>query len=118
MLPALSAIILYTLAQRDEAGEDCLPYLSIAAGFFGKLRVKGVFRPDLFVEMGELLVKAQSRTSVQYASKTPPRSNTGSTGDGNLSVQEGQELRCFGLPHDVSDSIFNTPDLDDMVLWS
>ncbi|KAF2448842.1 hypothetical protein P171DRAFT_220189 [Karstenula rhodostoma CBS 690.94] len=51
MLPALSAIVLYILMQRGDEGGDCLPYLGIASGFFGKLCVRTETDADLFAEV-------------------------------------------------------------------
>jgi len=116
MLPALSAILLYILLRRAEAGDDCLPYLGIAAGFFGKLRVKAADSDsDLFVEMSELLLKAQSTMIVQYADRTPPQSNVGSVEDEAINMQSEGGLGRFDFPHDISNSIFDTSSLEDIL---
>ena len=116
MLPALSAILLYVLLRRTEAGDDCLPYLGIAAGFFGKLHVKAVDSDsDLFLEMSELFLKARSTTIVQYADRTPPQSNVGSMEDESINMQLEGELGRFDFPHDISNSIFDTSSLEDIL---
>ncbi|KAJ4293446.1 hypothetical protein N0V90_008729 [Kalmusia sp. IMI 367209] len=123
MLPALSAIVLYILMRKGEEGEDCLSYLGIASGFFGKLRVKAESDPDLFAEMSELLLDAHPKTLGQY--QTPPRSMRGSVEGDSMSMQIEHkgicdsatgELGCFDFPQDISESIFDISSLDDIMM--
>ncbi|KAF9737045.1 hypothetical protein PMIN01_04824 [Paraphaeosphaeria minitans] len=123
MLPALSAVVLYILMKRGDEGEDCLPYLGIASGFFGKLCVKAETDANLFAEVSELFLAAHPKTLGQY--QTPPESMRGSIEDDPLRLQMGHrgvcetttgELGCFDFPQDIAESIFNITTLDDMII--
>ena len=124
MLPALSAVVLYILMRRGDEGDDCLSYLGIASGFFGKLRVKAESDPDLFPEMSELFLAAHPKTLGQY--RTPPQSMSGSVEGDQLNFRaeskgtcEGVtgELGCFDFPQDgLAESIFDITTLDDIMI--
>ncbi|KAL1597061.1 hypothetical protein SLS60_008643 [Paraconiothyrium brasiliense] len=123
MLPALSAIVLYVLMKRGDEGIDCLPYLGIASGFFGKLRVKAETDADLFAELSELFLSAHPKTLGQH--QTPPESMRGSVEGDSLRLQMEHkgicetatgELGCFDFPQDIAESIFDISTLDDMMI--
>ncbi|KAJ4346798.1 uncharacterized protein N0V89_010730 [Didymosphaeria variabile] len=123
MLPALSAIVLYVLMKRGDEGEDCLPYLGIASGFFGKLRVKAEIDADLFAELSELFLSAHPKTLGQH--QTPPESMSDSVEGDSFRLQLEHkgicetatgELGCFDFPQDISESIFDISTLDDMMM--
>lgn len=123
MLPALSAMVLYILMKRGNEGGDCLPYLGIASGFFGKLCVKTETDADLFAEVSELFLAAHPKTLGQY--QTPPESVRGSVEGDSLRLQMGHkgicetttgELGCFDFPQDIAESIFDITTLDDMMI--
>jgi hypothetical protein len=123
MLPALSAMILYILMKRGDEGGDCLPYLSIASGFFGKLSVRTETDADLFAEVSELFLSAHLKTLGQY--QTPPESMRGSVEGDPLGLQAGHkgicetatgELGCFDFPQDISEGMFDITTLDDMMI--
>lgn len=123
MLPALGAMVLYIMMRKGEEGEDCLSYLGIAAGFFGKLRVKAEDDPDLFPEMSELLLAAHPKAPGQL--QTPPSSMRGSVEGDFMNMQldhkgicdsTTRELGCFDFPQDIAESIFDITSLDDIMM--
>lgn len=124
MLPALSAVVLYILMRRGDEGDDCLSYLGIASGFFGKLRVKAESDPDLFLEMSELFLSAHPKTLGRY--QTPPQSMSGSVEGDSMSYHPESkgaceavtgELGCFDFPQDnLAESIFDITTLDDIMI--
>ena len=63
MLPLLAAVIIYISMCYQAGGKYLLPYLSMACGYFGRLKVVTDGFVDLFDEVNELYLLAHQKSS-------------------------------------------------------
>lgn len=121
---------------KQETGKDCLPYLGMACGYFGRQDMDASTSTDLFEEISELYIlahgnlgSARTRDSSQspHAVETPKDlDDLGShryldplqmdvvdpKNTFNCSVRRDSGLEFFDFPEDVADGFHDIPQVD------
>ncbi|KAF2802757.1 uncharacterized protein BDZ99DRAFT_503718 [Mytilinidion resinicola] len=66
-LPLLSAATIFIAICKQEVGKDCLPFLGMACGYFGRLSTSECAAPNLFEEISELYLMAHRKLNAGEA---------------------------------------------------